>query len=319
MGHIFISYSRKNSTFANRLYFDLKRAGLEPWLDTSDIPNESLWANVLRDKVETCEHFLLLASPESRASEYVEREIRQAETSQKPILRLWISGKSDQLGDWAKRQLVDGQSSYGESLSALCKNYHVQSPLLLVDMLQQGSHTVGAAAELLLGTEKFRLKGQEFARLPMSPSAYGMTWLTASVESRLIWPSDIGVLFHHTGAVDRARYEQALAHWHDQSPADTWLIMVEGPVDKSSERGPIYKIDTQHPHVCKVLMKEAKDVMEKFIRNSKRVGFYMNTLTGIAFEVGVDSKTVTTQRRVYQYAFVAGGDSYHMILDGWRD
>src|SRR5437762_2756043 len=94
---VFISYSRRNTPFAERLYLDLKRGGVDAWLDQSDISPNSRWRPEIRDAIEKRTHFLLLASPESARSEEVARERAEAEGAKKTILRLLAGGAIPQL------------------------------------------------------------------------------------------------------------------------------------------------------------------------------------------------------------------------------
>ncbi|NQS97149.1 MAG: toll/interleukin-1 receptor domain-containing protein [candidate division Zixibacteria bacterium] len=71
----FISYSRKDGEFVDRLYNDLQGSGVRCWLDTKDLP----WGAKTRDEIHlqirTREKVILVLSENSINSDWVEREI----------------------------------------------------------------------------------------------------------------------------------------------------------------------------------------------------------------------------------------------------
>ncbi|GAB4511198.1 MAG: hypothetical protein OHK0046_08950 [Anaerolineae bacterium] len=92
--HLFISYSRKDRTFVDRLVESLESHGMTVWLDTDDlVPGTPNWEQAIRDAIEYCTAVLLVASPHSRASVYVQGELTLAQLRQKPIYPLWADGK----------------------------------------------------------------------------------------------------------------------------------------------------------------------------------------------------------------------------------
>src|SRR5205807_273506 len=103
----FISYSRRNGPFAERLYLDLKRAGVDAWLDRSDIPYDRRWESEIRAAIDRSTHFLLLASPDSAKSGEVRKELVEAQALHKSIVTLRVAGAYEQLpDDWRSRQCI---------------------------------------------------------------------------------------------------------------------------------------------------------------------------------------------------------------------
>jgi type III secretion system FlhB-like substrate exporter len=74
MGHLFVSYARKNIEIAEKLTADLERAGFNVWLDRKGIDGGSKWAAEIARAISECETFLLLISPDSIASDNVRKE-----------------------------------------------------------------------------------------------------------------------------------------------------------------------------------------------------------------------------------------------------
>src|ERR1700690_3000853 len=87
MAHIFISYSKKDIFFARHLRDLLQDNGFAVWMDeTKLIPSERWWPTIERN-IESCGAFIVIMSPNSKESDWVEREILVAEkkANRKPI------------------------------------------------------------------------------------------------------------------------------------------------------------------------------------------------------------------------------------------
>ncbi|MBE2271177.1 MAG: SUMF1/EgtB/PvdO family nonheme iron enzyme [Anaerolinea sp.] len=96
MSHLFISYSKKDITFARHLRSRLQDAGFVVWMDeTKLVPSERWWPTIERNII-TCKAFIVIMSPNSKESDWVEREILVAEDSdhRKPIFPVLLEGKA---------------------------------------------------------------------------------------------------------------------------------------------------------------------------------------------------------------------------------
>ncbi len=94
MAHIFISYSRENYNFVQRLITDLKQAGIQIYIDQVGLkPGTPDWEQALRDAISAAHAILLIASPVSRRSPYVRDELAIAKDGRKTIYPVWAAGK----------------------------------------------------------------------------------------------------------------------------------------------------------------------------------------------------------------------------------
>ena len=91
-GEIFISYSSADRTYVLQLAEHLTAVGLPVWYD-AEIDRGSRWADVIEERINGCAAFVVVMSPSSRASEWVEREIDQAQLRHRPIFPLLLSGE----------------------------------------------------------------------------------------------------------------------------------------------------------------------------------------------------------------------------------
>ncbi|HLO13238.1 MAG TPA: SUMF1/EgtB/PvdO family nonheme iron enzyme [Anaerolineales bacterium] len=91
MGHIFISYSHKDTDYAHALADNLQSMGFEVWIDER-LDYGSQWPQELQTQLDSCSAFLLIMSPRSYTSEWVQSELQRAKRKLKPILPLLLEG-----------------------------------------------------------------------------------------------------------------------------------------------------------------------------------------------------------------------------------
>lgn len=86
MTRVFISYSRRNTNFAERLSRDLSDAGVEVWIDFRQIHAGEVWKEEIRNGIERSEVVVVVLSPDAVGSEWVRYEIDYAREHGKGIL-----------------------------------------------------------------------------------------------------------------------------------------------------------------------------------------------------------------------------------------
>ena len=86
MGHIFISYSRKDGEFVDRLMQTLDRYGFPTWADVNAIVGGDVWKGAISKAVRECDAFLIILSPQSAGSENVSKELAVATKHARRIL-----------------------------------------------------------------------------------------------------------------------------------------------------------------------------------------------------------------------------------------
>jgi hypothetical protein len=90
-GHIFVSYSRADQDYVNRLVQYLSEHQIATWVD-HEIDYGARWVVAVRDKIDTCAAFVSVMSPTAEASDWVNREIDRAEEMGRPIRPLLLDG-----------------------------------------------------------------------------------------------------------------------------------------------------------------------------------------------------------------------------------
>jgi formylglycine-generating enzyme required for sulfatase activity len=85
---LFISYARKDVEFAQKLNADLQRHGVATWIDELGIRGGEDWPDRIATAIEGCKAMLIILSPHSVASRWVQRELAFADQKDKRVLPL---------------------------------------------------------------------------------------------------------------------------------------------------------------------------------------------------------------------------------------
>jgi formylglycine-generating enzyme required for sulfatase activity len=88
MTQVFISYSRKDIEFVERLASDLQSAGLVVWYDLSGLEGGTRWGIEIQSAIENSQFFLAVLSPNSLNSKWVQREFLFAESCNLKVIPL---------------------------------------------------------------------------------------------------------------------------------------------------------------------------------------------------------------------------------------
>lgn len=87
-GAVFVSYSREDKVFVERLHAALLEAERDVWLDTVKIPPRADWRSELERGIEGAGVFAFVISPDSLASEICMHELQHALAHGKRIVLL---------------------------------------------------------------------------------------------------------------------------------------------------------------------------------------------------------------------------------------
>jgi hypothetical protein len=90
MAQIFISYSRKDIGFVRKLAGDLEKAGYNVWWDLTDLRGGDDWPRVIPAAIESSQYVIVVLSPNSAISDWVEKEYTQALSLHKKIIPIMI-------------------------------------------------------------------------------------------------------------------------------------------------------------------------------------------------------------------------------------
>lgn len=90
--HVFISYARSDRAYVDALKDDLRRHGFQPWNDENVEPGERWWRTIVQ-AIRECSAFLVVMTPDSDESKWVEKEILLALEEKKEIFPLLLRGR----------------------------------------------------------------------------------------------------------------------------------------------------------------------------------------------------------------------------------
>jgi TIR domain len=86
MSRIFISYSRKDREMVDKIALELETAGIETWLDRSDITGGDKWQSLICEAIEKAELVIVVMSRNMIESRWIPREVAIADNSKKKII-----------------------------------------------------------------------------------------------------------------------------------------------------------------------------------------------------------------------------------------
>jgi len=315
---VFISYRRLHRPFAERLKLDLEHAGLTVWRDHTDIPLGSYFENDILKAIADSTYLVLLASPDAAESEWVRREVLEAQRLGKTVIPIRLAGKSGTLpAEWERMNLIEhAASDYWGTLRRLAKELRapVQTLPSIADRLNGPQGTVAEALADFPGAVPLSTDdGREYAQLPLAPFGYCNSWLVAPLDARLRWPPDLAVLHNFTGDAPGTRHKQSLTHWAGQVE-EPWMLMLEGPVNVQTRK---YEMRTGVVQEWDDAISAGEKLIHSFAHGRERLGFYFNSLVPLTFEIGVRTTMLTRRRRVFHFNTHASPARYELAFDGW--
>lgn len=92
MGHIFLSYSRRDTKIMEAIKSRLKIEDFTVWTDELIDPGTPSWYASIETAIEASDHFILILSPESKGSKWVRHEIAYAQDHDVSIIPLLATG-----------------------------------------------------------------------------------------------------------------------------------------------------------------------------------------------------------------------------------
>jgi TIR domain len=119
MAQIFISYSRKDIDFVRRLAGDLEKAGYDVWWDLTDLRGGDDWPRVIPAAIESSEFVIVVLSPNSVVSDWVEKEYMQAISLRKKIIPIMLTQSRVPFALNTINYIDFTSEEYGTSLSKL--------------------------------------------------------------------------------------------------------------------------------------------------------------------------------------------------------
>jgi tetratricopeptide (TPR) repeat protein len=116
---IFISYSREDADFADRLQADLHARGHDVWGGRLQLEGGRDWADMIDMAIDRCEALIVVLSPDALASERVRTEYGYAQDHGKRIIPLLVRQVPQMPPPLHSLQCIDFQHSYDAGVREL--------------------------------------------------------------------------------------------------------------------------------------------------------------------------------------------------------
>ncbi len=92
MSDVFISYNRHDQVYARKLADDMRRRGLEVWIDDR-IGHGDHWFEAIEQAISATRAVVVIMTSEAEQSEWVKKEILLAKRERKPIYPVLLQGR----------------------------------------------------------------------------------------------------------------------------------------------------------------------------------------------------------------------------------
>ncbi len=119
--YVFISYSRQDLPFVERLGTDLRAAGVRIWRDTEQLRPGEQWQGAIENALTAAEALLYVASKYSRGSGWIDAELRGGLLSRRTIVPIILddAGENELPTFLRQYQWVDFRGDYAQALNNL--------------------------------------------------------------------------------------------------------------------------------------------------------------------------------------------------------
>lgn len=105
MDKTFISYSRRDLKFAQRLLNALHNRGIDPWMDMEDLQAAQDWNSAILQGVQFCDNLAFIISPDSVVSDPCREELECALRHNKKLIPLYYRDTPHELIHPALKEL----------------------------------------------------------------------------------------------------------------------------------------------------------------------------------------------------------------------
>lgn len=209
---VFVSYSRKNIEFAQRLVESLSKNDRDVWVDWEDIPRASDWMDEIYSGIDNADTFLFVVSEHSLVSEICNQELAHALKSNKRVIPLVIQKVEDDIYEQVKAHwktttwqdmahknwravkhlnwlIFDNPEKYDAELDALVQTldqdlFHIKTHTRLLVRAREWMQKSQNKSSLLVGDDVIAAEQwlQNYQDVPPKPSSLHQSYILKSRE-----------------------------------------------------------------------------------------------------------------------------------------
>jgi formylglycine-generating enzyme required for sulfatase activity len=173
MTQIFVSYSRKDLTFIERLAADLTQYGCDVWYDLSGLDGGSRWIREIEKEISQCDYMLVVLSPDSIISENVEDEVAFAKRLKKKIIPLYYRPCEDRMLYASLNHIDVQEQKYSENFNKILRALNVSTVSRDVIPTPAATQEQGRITNPTYGDKLTLSNGMEFMRVPVGKFLMG--------------------------------------------------------------------------------------------------------------------------------------------------
>jgi hypothetical protein len=121
--YVFISYSRRDSQFVEKLSSDLRERGISTWIDTAAIQPGTNWKSEIERALRNASALIFVISPDSTKSQWMIRELTATIQLHKTVLPVIIQDVDETELPSAIREVqwADFRASYSDGFGSLLR------------------------------------------------------------------------------------------------------------------------------------------------------------------------------------------------------
>lgn len=338
MSHIFISYSRKDLTDSDGVIKNLVarlRRNFHIWIDKAELKAGTNWKQALESAISSSSALLLLLSPNSLDSEWVESEIDTARAKGKPVIPFVYRATNLPFGLSSTHAIFYETDDHPlekleQALQAVAPDTWLHSTQTLANLGWLGKRdlTFGEAAQQMTGTLSMtvNLDPDEvvLVGLPVKNSTFCSSYLLGRRDDSLGYQGRVQLALQFSGTYSDANFPIQIArHFLKTDPSFSLrMLLVRGPGQISyDEQRNSYSVQyelerpTEGVNQWQDALQSVRDVLEIYHIGRESPGvqlFVQGPVAGITYELGAVQRGL--HYLVEHYQFDRAKREYYRVL-----
>ncbi len=249
MSQIFVSYSRKDSDWVKPFVTRLQRTH-RVWWDRTDIHGGDDWKKAIAQGIDDSVAMVVVLTPESAASDYVNYEFETALDKGKPVIPLRLHAvdvpvrlrKQHVINQEEETWFDQVMTALGDH--ALAARIHDQGALVQKGHIGSGKVKFEGLKESILGSFMMDPHDTKLVALPLLVSQYAMTYLVGRADGTLERPAEIQLALQVSQGYNAQNFPLQVAKYVLSKDQPLHMILVRGPM--MLNKHPQYGVQMTH-------------------------------------------------------------------------
>lgn len=154
--HVFISYRHNDTSYASKIADSLEKYGVQTWQDSKIKAGED-WVNAIKHYLEQAKCLIIVLSPKTGESEWVNWELEYAQLHKKPIIPVLVQGKKTEslMEGITKAEIINLKNDYESGIQAIIQRINeIKQPIKHTNGFTSKKHEVSTFRELIETQDK---------------------------------------------------------------------------------------------------------------------------------------------------------------------